>query len=434
MCQVAVLQEPREGGYTIPMFLKEIAGAEWKHFLEFSRNARILTYVSSLFALAWPIFTLFMAAFVMRKTGDVVQVVVFQLSWLTGVPIAAYSAAPLLRRFKSSTLYSAGMLISAASLVILTGVRVTNLATVVGAGFAYGLSNGLLWANRNLLVLENTTDGNRNYFFGIEYFVQMVCGVLTPAAAGYFIEGFRNPVAAYRWIAAAVLVVAAVCAFILSRGAFTVQRLSVAVPIRFDAVWTLFCGLAFFKGVTHMFAAILPVMLVARVLKSAEGTLGLIQSIGTLATAAFLYWIGRQAKPEHRLKVWAGGAVLYFIGTAVNAWSFTPSGTIVCMGCLLLAQPTMEMVFSTIQMAVIDREARRQPGSAYAYLCAFEAAIYTGRLASGALFLGTAVVLSGDIALRYGMLAIGVSQFLALPVASALLARLRGQCTMDNAR
>ena len=394
------------------------------------RNAKILLATSTLYVFASPVFSIFVAAYIMRNSQDVAKVMTFQLATYTAVPLVFYLNGFLLRRLPASALYALGLLLSGVALFAITSLPVLSLPAIIGAGLMLGAATGFHWANRNLLSLACTHDGFRNYYFGIESFFSCVSFVAMPTAVGLFITACGNGASdganmAYRAIAGVVLALALSASYVVSRGAFNLPPAPMRVRMRFDRVWCQLLLLAGLKGAVQVFQSALPAMLIMRQLGGRENTLGMIQSAGALAAAALMYVTGRNMKPRHRLGVYATALLLYAFGAGLNTVFFNTVSVLVLLVCLLVSQPLAELAFSPIQLQVLDRAVARDPESGYAHLCAFEVALYVGRVLGSGAFILVAQAFSGDTALRYVLSVLALIQLFSLPLARAVVANLR---------
>jgi YQGE family putative transporter len=396
------------------------------------RNARVLLGTSSIFAFAMPVINIFVSAFIMRNSQDVVKVMVFQLASYTGVPITFYVNGLLLRRFNASTLYGAGMALSGCVLFVLTSLSALELSGILVTGLTMGVAIGFHWANRNLLALSNTRDIFRNYYFAIEGFFFCVSGVVVPAAVGAFISWSGTGVGpdaganlAYRTVAGGAMLLALAATWMVSRGDFPRVPAPVAIALRFDRIWCGLLALSVFKGVVHVFQSVLPVMLVMQLLGDREHVLGAIQSVGALIAAGLVYVVGRNTRPCHRLGVFGVALGIYALGAGRNACWFAPWSVLFFVVCFLVSQPLSELAYSPIQLLVMDRAVRRDASCGYAYLCGYEMGLYAGRLFGGSVFIAVALFFSGELALRYVLIALALLQLVSIPVARAVVSALR---------
>ncbi|MBV8315466.1 MAG: hypothetical protein JOZ53_11065, partial [Planctomycetaceae bacterium] len=59
---------------------------EYRHFLSYPRDMRILLLTNLIYALVGPVIDLFVGAYVMRNSRDVRMVVTYQLAVYAGIP------------------------------------------------------------------------------------------------------------------------------------------------------------------------------------------------------------------------------------------------------------------------------------------------------------------------------------------------------------
>lgn len=405
---------------------------EWNLFWALPRSARYLLGTSSLFAFATPVMSVFISAYIMRNSQDVVKVMVFQLALYTGIPFTFILNGFLLRRFKAATLYAFGMMLSGVSLLTMTSITTLSLEGIVLAGFAMGTAAGFHWANRNQLAFTYTHDGCRNYYFGLESFFLCLSNVTVPVAVGAFISWWGredglalDPQTAYRLVAVMVVALTLCASAVVLCGRFSKIHSPMLVRLRYDRVWCGLLTLAVLRGCVQVFQSAMPAMLVMRVLGGGERALGLVQSLAALVGAVLMYLIGRNTRPEHRLAVLAVALGIYVFGTGCNAAWFNSAAVLTLLACLLISQPMLEWVFSPIQLLVLDRVTLRQKDSGYAYFCGHEVGLYTGRLIGAGAFILVAYRISDMTALRYVLAVVATVQLLSFPIARAILRRMK---------
>ena len=193
------------------------------------KEIRTLLVTNLLFAMVLPLIEIFAGAYIMRNTGSPSWVVVYQLCMYVGVVMSAMVNGLLLKWFKSSQLYTFGIIISAIALMVMMFIRSVTLPMLCATGFLIGLSTGFFWTNRYLLTLYSTNDENRNYFFGFESFFFSLWNIVIPIVVGAFLAyvdgrtifGMTLDVnAGYRVITMVAFVIAICACLVLSRGKF----------------------------------------------------------------------------------------------------------------------------------------------------------------------------------------------------------------------
>src|SRR5690349_6480065 len=130
--------------------------SEFDHFKSQTHNFRILTLTNLVYALVLPVIDIFVAAYIMRNSNDPSKVVIYQLTIYTGIPLTFLLNGFLLKKIQIRKLYSAGMLLSAVSLVIMMSLKTLDVSGIAAAGITMGMSFGFYWANRDYLALSIT--------------------------------------------------------------------------------------------------------------------------------------------------------------------------------------------------------------------------------------------------------------------------------------
>ena len=400
-------------------------------FRSHNRPMRILLLVNLLYAMALPIIELFVGAYIMRNSKDISLVVIFQLAVYTGIPFTFMLNGFLLNHFPISRLYAFGMLLSGVSMSVMMNIDVLNTSGIFLTGLIMGLSYGFFWANRDFLALNTTKDSTRNYYFGIETFFYTVAAIIIPLCAGLFIKATvsngwfgRQVNVAYYVLTAYVFILTISASRVAQKGDFKNPLKGTFFYWKFDILWKRMLQLASLKGIAQGYIVTAPVMLIMKMVGD-EGSLGAIQSMSALLSAVMLYFIGRLAKPEHRLLIFTAGLVLFFIGACANAVLYSSSGVIFFAMCLVFARPLLDMGYYPLQLRVIDVVSKKENRNQFSYIFNHEWGLYFGRLIGCGLFIALANRVSEEVALRYALLVIAAVQMLSILMARNITKRLK---------
>jgi len=379
---------------------------------------RMLLLTNLIYAMVMPIIELFVGAYIMRNSDDLSLVVIFQLAVYTGIPVTFGINGWLLNRAPIAWLYSFGMLLSGISMFAMMSLNNLDTLGVFLAGLIMGLSYGFFWANRDLLALNTTHDGNRNYYYGIETFFYTMTGIAVPLAAGAFIAATDkngwfggNVNVAYYWLTGAVFALSVFASILVHRGEFKNPKRAPFLFFKFDKLWNKMLGLASLKGVAQGYIVTAPTMLIMS-LVGKEGELGLIQSVAAFLSAILLYVLGRTSAPKHRLLIYLIGCSLFVLGAVFNAFFYSAFGVILFVLCLLFARPLLDIAYFPIQLKVIDVVAAKEGRNEFSYIFNHEFGLFLGRLIGCGLFIFLARYVSDYIALRYALLVIAVVHFM----------------------
>lgn len=397
--------------------------SEFRHFQTYPQGMRILLITNLLYSLVLPVVEMFIGAYIMRNSSDTTLVVCFQLASYTGIPITFLINGFLLRKFRISTLYSFGMLLSGVSMSIMMTLSELDTTGVVVAGLVMGLSYGFFWSNRDFLALDTTNDDNRNYYYGLETFFYTITGVGIPYLIGVFIGAteqygwFGGEVnMAYKLITVAVFLITIVASVVIFKGKFRNPENKPFLFFRFERLWNKLLGLAALKGIAQGYIVTAPAMLIMTLVGN-EATLGTVQSVGAILSAILLYILGRVTLPKDRLPILAVGLLLFAAGGFFNAWLYSSTGVVIFMLCLVLGRPLIDIAYFPIQFRVIDIVSKSEQRCEFTYILSHEFGLYAGRLFGCGLFLVLANFVSETFALRYALLIIGVLQLLAWVIA-----------------
>jgi len=393
------------------------------HFKSQSHNFRILVLTNLVYALVLPVIDIFVAAYVMRSSNDPVKVVIYQLTIYTGIPLTFLLNGFLLKHFNIRKLYSAGMMLSGVSMMIMMSLKTLDLVGIGFAGITMGLSFGFYWANRDYLALAITNDSNRNYYYGLETFFYTIIAVIIPVSIGWFIEsggGDAQIHTAYLVITGAVFVITILASIVCFRGTFKNPKQKQYVFFKFHSLWYKLLSLALLKGLAQGFLVTAPAMLIMLLLGK-EGALGTAQSIGAVIAAVIMYVLGRISKPSDRIKIFTAGLALFALGAVLNGILFNQIGVIFFILFLLIAKPLMDLAYFPIQFKVIDIVSKIENRGEFAYILNHEVGLYAGRFLGAGTFLVLAYSISTEIALRYAIIIIAVLQLCSILVAKKII-------------
>jgi YQGE family putative transporter len=399
---------------------KEVA-----HFKSQEHNFRVLVLTNLVYALVLPVIDIFVAAYVMRNSNDPTKVVIYQLTIYTGIPVTFLLNGYLLKHFNIRKLYSAGMMLSAISMMVMMSLKSLDLTGIGLAGIIMGMSFGFYWANRDYLALAITNDNNRNYYYGLETFFYTIIAVIVPVAIGWFIESNGNDALihrAYKIITGAVFLITILASIVCFRGNFKNPAQKRFVFFKFHPLWYRLLSLAMLKGLAQGFLVTAPAMLIMLLLGK-EGALGTAQSIGAIIAAIIMYVVGRLSSPRHRIFIFAAGVSLFALGAILNGILFNQVGVVLFILLLLIAKPLMDLAYFPIQFRVIDIVSKIEKRGEFAYILNHEAGLYTGRFLGAGTFLLLAYTISTEVALRYAIVIIGLLQLYSVIVAKGIIAR-----------
>lgn len=396
---------------------------EMGHFKSQTHNFQILILTNMVYALVLPVIDIFVAAYIMRNSSDTSKVVIYQLAIYTGIPLTFLLNGFLLKYFNIRKLYSAGMMLSGVSMIIMMSLKTLDLTGIGIAGITMGLSFGLYWSNRDYLALAITNDKNRNYYYGLETFIYTIIAIAIPATIGWFIQsktGDAEKHAAYLTITGIVFLITLTASIVCFRGNFENPTQKKYIFFKFHPLWNKLLSLATFKGLAQGFLVTAPAMLIFQLLGE-EGALGNAQSIGAVLAAIIIYLIGRFSKPSDRIKIFSVGLILFALGACLNGFLYNQTGVIIFLLLLLIAKPLMDLAYFPIQLRVIDIVSHIEKRGEFTYILNHEAGLYIGRLFGAGTFLILYYSVSEDFALRYAVGIIALLQLCSIYISKKII-------------
>jgi YQGE family putative transporter len=402
---------------------------EYSFFEGQEPNMKTLLKTNMIYALVLPVIEIFIGAYIMRNTSDPISVAFYQLFMYIGIVVTSLVNGFLLRRINVKHLYAGGILVSGFSMFAMMSVTSLGFMELGVAGFVMGAAAGFFWTNRYLLTLNNTTDGNRNYFFGLESFFFSIASITVPLIIGAFISqidgkellGYLVDInLAYRIVTCIVVVLTILACIVLWRGQFTNPAEKDFLYFRFCLLWRKMLLLSSLKGMVQGFLVTAPAILVLKLVGD-EGALGLIQGVSGALTAILVYVLGRVAKPKDRTKIFVAGLLVFFIGTLCNGILFSATGVIVFVLCKVIFQPLFDLAYFPIMMQTIDAVSKIEKRNEYTYILSHEFGLFLGRAFGLILFIVLAYAVSEDFALKYALVMVGALQLLAHPLAKNII-------------
>lgn len=398
---------------------------EIQFFCSKEHNMKVLLLTNMIYAFVLPVVEIFAGAYVMRTTNAPAMVAYYQLAMYVGVVFTSLVNGVLLKTFNIKTLYAAGILVSGVSLGSMMLIGHLGVAELGMAGFLLGAASGFFWTNRYLLALYNTSDDNRNYYFGLESFFFSVANITVPLVIGAFIGGMdgRSVLGVsfdanlcYRIVMCVVVAVTILAVCVLWRGRFVMPNDTSFIHFRFHVLWRKMLALAALKGMVQGFLVTAPAILVMRFVGN-EGALGTIQGISGAMTAVLVYVLGRMARPQDRLWIFLVSVIVFFAGTLCNGIMFSAAGVIMFVLCKVVFQPLYDLAYYPVMMKTIDVVARIEQRNEYTYIMTHEVGLFFGRFIGLAMFIALVYLVSEDFALKYALVIVAALQTLSYPLA-----------------
>ena len=286
-------------------------------FRKLDRRARLLVLSFKLMNVSDVVMQVFVNTFIWRQFERLEYSALYNLLFFTGLLVGVYLNNVLLHRHRLGLSYA----LSTALVGLLTfGILLfppTVLWTLGLVGLALGTVYGMYWGNRHMMVLEVTTDGQRNYFNGVLGSIGALLGVVLP-----FVIGWWLATAPRVWslsLTSAYLVLGVVALLVaVSAGAVVFSLpFTRTTPSRFrfrfrspSRVWSLYRACALVWGFSRGVNWFLPALLLLTFFNG-EGPVGYVLSLRALLLMIMLYSIGTHVSRHTRQKPaeWGVGVV-----------------------------------------------------------------------------------------------------------------------------
>lgn len=389
-------------------------------------DARRLLLSYYLFLIAYPLFDIFINAFIWRQGNDLRQLVYYNIANCLGILICFFLNGLLLRRFHTLRLYTAGLFLQALSaLLVVFSSGASGLSQWI-YGFLAGVGGGFFWANKNYLSLILSRGSNRLYYNSLENSVLLLLKISVPLLAGFIIAfgsrvGLYSTTIAYRLLMSLGMLAIFVSSYIINRSHISdVQHEHLFIK-NVTRRWQSVRLYNFLYNIISGAEFIIPTVLILTVLGQEE-VLGLVTSATATLSAISLYVLGRKGGIQHVWRTVALGNTLYLLSVIILALFFGPAAVLIYMSGVTIGKSLRFSPAYSVTMEIMERES--QDGQ-YAYICDNEISFNTGRVLGLCLILFFASY-SQFLTLRYLPLLLGAVAIFSLVPLRRMIKSLKG--------
>lgn len=392
--------------------LKKAFFHEHKQFQKLSTGGQKLLLSLFLYSLINPIFQIFINAFIWRQTQDVILVALFNLSWMSIIPLGFYINGLLLKRYSVKRMYFLGAVIRSALVALLIFFPAINPMQIVLFGLGYGFTSAIFFSNRNLLVLELTNSSNRIYFQSLDFISQTVSNIFVPLVIGSLII-FGTDLTLYTPQEAYYAIAIGMILFSLLMGIF-VNKITIKTPDISNIVlhhgsqrWNFARGIHFLMGLLSGITLFLPVLIILSNVGQ-EDSLGQIQSITAVICSLVLYGTARTINTRFRIQMILMSILAMIVGSSLLAFYFNPVGIFVYFGLMTLTHQMLMVQTNSLILDVIDEENTAYDHK-YKYIFDLELVLNVGRV-TGIMFFACYIKLfTQDFAMQYTSLFVSIA-------------------------
>lgn len=322
-----------------------------------ARPAKALLSVNGLNALGNSLSNIFINVYWYKLTNDMSQTLLFNLAsylvWLPAFVLAGYLSKRTNRTIPLWIGSGVQMLFYVS--VLLLGSDSPQYLLILG--LVYGIGQGFYWLAINVLSVDVTEAGNRNWFNGINGALGALTGMVGPLIAGMLVESLPA-LAGY-----AMVFLASLLCFALSlSSALLLPRQKMQSPFEWSDMFGVlrhrewrslsyaFVGIAFRDGVLTI-----AIWLWIFIATGSENATGQFAFATTLLSIASFYCIGRYGREHSRWSYLVVGSL--FMGISVLSITFHLSTwTLAIYGVLsAAARPLFDTPFNTLTFNAVGR-------------------------------------------------------------------------------
>ncbi|MGI8419627.1 MAG: MFS transporter [Candidatus Levyibacteriota bacterium] len=374
-------------------------------FDHLAEPARKLLFSITIYNVIFPIFTIFINAFLWRESHNLTLLVIYNLVLYVALPIGFYVNGLLLQTFAAKKLLSVGLIVFGISVsVIIFQTSISYLAAAI-FGLLNGFYAGIYWGNRNFLTIETTTSENRIYFSGLESMSLLITGILIPIIVGHFITfgttfHLYSTHVAYKILAVLMLYVIVMIALVVLHITKTYEKPHTVLVRHPSKLWTKIRWIQFLYGAVSILQSFFPIVLVLYLLGQ-EDTLGVLQSISAAITAFIVYFVAKSLDTRHRVSLVRISFITALLGIGFFSIFYnTAIGIFIYLAAVSFMMPLLWIALHSLNFDAIDKE-DIQNQTHYAFITDQEIFLNLGRIVSLASFLLLLIVFSDKVALRY---------------------------------
>jgi len=393
---------------------------ETEYFNKLHQDARILITTIFLYYLINPLFTIFLDAFLWRKSHDIMLIATYNVILFAAIPFGFYLNGLFLRKFSPVIPYTFSLITAGLAVAILMFLPKITYPLVIIISIMYGISAGVYWGVRNLLTLMTTTTHDRIYFSSIEIASNNVTGVLFPLLIGWFIifgstVHLYTPLQGYQFLVIYMLAIIILIGIIGKR----IHKQKIIIPTllvkQASAKWQKFRYIEFILGLKEAIVTFVPVLLVLT-LVGKEAALGTVQSFSAILGSILIYTLGKKLGTQHRINLIAISVLIAVLGAVLFGILYSAIGVLIFFASQALSEPFIWVSSQSINYDLIDMD-NKDPNQHYAYVCDQEIYLNGGRVVGILLFMLLLFLTSNTFALRFAPLVFASTQIFLLILA-----------------
>ncbi len=383
-------------------------------FTPFAGNLRRLFFSNSFEAIAAPLSSIFVGAFIWRTTGSLIAVAVFSLGQFALQPFVFGLNGLILRRVNIRHMFFLGAICAGiGSVAVAVFGSLQNPLFFLLGGFLKAVGHGFYFPNRNYLELQETSDSNRNYFFGFIHAIAQAASVVIPFFAGWFIvfgsyTKWYSPHHAYLLLFGVSFLLMVAAGSSILGGTYVSPIPARITRFSLQRFWNERRTINFAVGFVNGLGFISPLLIL--IYLGNEGLLGTATAIAGIIAAVAMYAYGRFANRQWRYFMSLLSSIVFVACAAGLILLPQPINVIVYVLIAVTASDFFSLICSPILLACSDKEMDRDEGMRYTFIFDNELFLNSGRVCGILLVIGMTVFVSQRFGLLYGPLFAGLVQ------------------------
>lgn len=350
---------------------------EIAHFKNLPKKAQRLLISFFFYSTAYPMISVFVSAFIWEKNNDISSLIFFRAGQFFVVPIAFLLGGLLLKIVKINRLYFIGSIFVAISSILIIFLKNETVVEFLLMGALMGIGTGIYWVNRNYLTQKETTEENRNYFFGLYFSFSTLLGLAVTLAVGWLIVFGIS----YQFLMTVAFIL------IIFSG-LTVLKMDVESPkigklfINDSSyIWMkkrfIHLGIGLVEGISF----VIPGLLILTVLGN-EGVLGTLTAISSIISTILMYIYGRKSHTGDHRNYFVASTILALLVSLLMAFSFNKFTVIIYTLLNSLVINFLWLTVAPLVLKNVDLEVGEIEDRRFSYVLDSELFLNIGRLLS----------------------------------------------------
>ncbi|HUW40641.1 MAG TPA: MFS transporter [Rectinemataceae bacterium] len=360
----------------------------------FSRNARVVLFLSTALAFSNAVSAVFVNMYLYRWLDGLAAITVFNLFQFALIPVGFVASAQLSRRAGKRLSIALGLALFVVfyGLLVVLGSRSAQLLYLIGA--VNGLANGFFWFPFNIVLAEAVEESERGRFFGISGALSSAASAAGPLLATAAIELAPRPESGYEFI---FLLIAALMAA-MAAAAVSLRIRETGAPVRVlphlrlgsDPGWRFAMLSNLIYGVRDGASWSIMSILVLQAAKS-EDVAGELSVLFALFGIGANYLGGRMMTTRRSSAFWGWGSLAAVVSSIILVALPTVGGAAASGFVWKLAEALVFLPFNAAFFGILARYIKLE-GDIAGRNIAVEIALNIGRALGAGLFLALSFV------------------------------------------